>query len=69
MKPLDENRAGRLLHRLAEVVFRHPRWFAYAQVLLVLVCLGYTAATLQFSTDRNDLISGAGILPASIPGV
>jgi uncharacterized protein len=57
LKPLSENRAGRLLHFLAEAVFRHPRWFWYTQLLLVLVCLGYTVTTLQFSTDRNDLIS------------
>jgi len=54
---LSENRAGRLLHFLAEAVFHHPRWFWYSQVLLVLVCLGYTVARLQFSTDKNDLIS------------
>ena len=57
LKPLSENRAGRLLHFLAEAVFHHPRWFWYSQVLLVLVCLGYTVARLQFSTDKNDLIS------------
>ena len=54
---MSENRAGRLLHFLAEAVFHHPRWFWYSQVLLVLVCLGYTVARLQFSTDKNDLIS------------
>ena len=57
LKPLNENRAGRLLHSLAEAVFHHPRWFCYTQLLLVLVCLGYTVTTLQFSTDKNDLIS------------
>ena len=69
MKPLTENRAGRLLHFLAEAVFHHPRWFCYTQLLLVLVCLGYTVTTLQFSTDRNDLISVKEVLPASIPGI
>lgn len=57
MKRLSENRAGRLLHSLAEAVFRHPRWFWYTQLVLVLVCLGYTITTLQLSTDKNDLIS------------
>ena len=58
LKPLSENRAGRLLHLLAEGVFHHPRWFWSAQLLLVLACLVYTVSTLQFSADRNDLISG-----------
>src|ERR1017187_1092329 len=57
LKPLSENRAGRLLHLLAEAVFQHPRWFWFTQLLLVLVCLGYTVTRLQFSTDKNDLIS------------
>ncbi len=57
MKPLNESRAGCLLHSLAEAVFRHPRFSCGIQLLLVLVCLGYTATHLQFSTDKNDLIS------------
>jgi predicted RND superfamily exporter protein len=48
---------GRLLPLLARAVSRHPRWFVYSQSLLVLVCIAYTVTTLQFSTDRNDLIS------------
>jgi hypothetical protein len=57
MKPLHESRAGRMLHFLAEAVSHYPRWFLYPQLLLALVCLGYTAAKLQFSTDKHDLIS------------
>jgi uncharacterized protein len=57
LKPLNENRAVRLLHFLADGVLRHPLWFWCTQLLLVLVCLGYTIKRLQFSTDRNDLIS------------
>src|SRR4030095_12698594 len=57
MKPLSENRAGSLLRSLTEAVFHYPRWFFYVQVLLVLACLGYTITTLQFSTERSDLIS------------
>lgn len=58
MKPLEETRLGRLLHFLAEAVLRYPKWFWYSQLLLVVVCLGYTAISLQFSTDKNDLVSG-----------
>jgi predicted RND superfamily exporter protein len=57
MKPLHESTAGRLLNWQAEAVFRHPRWFCYVQLLLVLVCLGYTVTALRISTDRSDLIS------------
>src|SRR6476619_2446703 len=57
MRSPTESRAGRLLHSLTEVVFRHPRWFWYPQLLLVLVCLGYTVTSLRFSTDKHDLIS------------
>jgi uncharacterized protein len=57
MKPLHESSAGRLLHSLGEAVFRHPRWFCYPQLLLTVACLGYTVATLRFSTDKHDLIS------------
>ncbi len=57
MKPLHENRAGRLLHSLSEAVIHHQGWFLYVQLLLVLVCIGYTATTLRFSTDKNDLFS------------
>jgi uncharacterized protein len=57
MRPPNESREGRLLHSLVQAVFNHPRWFYYTQLLLFLVCLGYTATTLQFSTDKHDLIS------------
>ena len=57
LRPLNESQAGRLLHFLAEAVFHHPRWFLYTQLLLALACLGYTVTTLQFSTEKQDLIS------------
>jgi len=57
MKPLNQSTAGRWLQFLGEAVFHHPWWFCWIQLLLVLVCLGYTVSRLQFSTDRNDLIS------------
>ena len=57
MKPLSESRAGRLLQSLVEVVFRYPIWFCSIQLLLVLICLGYTVSTLQFSADKHALIS------------
>lgn len=49
--------AGRLLPLLTQALLRHPRWFWYSHPLLVLVCLALAVNTLQFSTDRNDLVS------------
>ena len=57
MKPLKEHRASRLLHALAKAAIEHWRWFCLAQLLLLLICLAYTVVRLQFSTDKNDLIS------------
>ncbi len=46
----------RLLTRLADAVYLHPRAFFYPQVLLFVVCLFYTFHGLKFSTSRNDLV-------------
>ena len=43
----------RLLTRLADAVYLHPRAFFYPQVLLFVVCLFYTFHGLKFSTSRN----------------
>lgn len=47
---------ARLLHRLADFVYHYPRLFFYPQVILATVCVFYTVAFLEFSTDRNDLV-------------
>ncbi len=57
MRSLHESLAGRALHKLADWLFDHPRWFWYPQLALILVCLVYTATSLQFSTERSDLVS------------
>jgi hopanoid biosynthesis associated RND transporter like protein HpnN len=46
----------RLLTRLADAVYLHPRVFFYPQVALFAVCLLYTVRHLEFSTSRNDLV-------------
>jgi hopanoid biosynthesis associated RND transporter like protein HpnN len=46
----------RLLTRLADAVYLHPRAFFYPQVVLFVVCLAYTVHGLKFSTSRNDLV-------------
>lgn len=48
--------AARWLGRLAEAVYRHPRWFIFPQIALVGVSLYWTATRLVFSTDRGDLV-------------
>src|SRR5580765_2071654 len=56
IRPLNENRAGLLLQSLTGAVLRHPRWFCYAQLLLVLSCLGYAVARLRLSTSLDELL-------------
>lgn len=52
----SESLPARLLHRLADYVYRYPRWFFYPHALLFAVSVFYTVTELQFSTDRNDLV-------------
>lgn len=47
---------GRLLAGLAALIHRHPRWFIWPQVLLVVVAVACTVDSLQFSTRRDDLV-------------
>jgi uncharacterized protein len=55
-EPPNPSLAQRLLTRLADAVYRHPRAFFYPQVALFAVCLLYTVRHLEFSTSRNDLV-------------
>ena len=57
MRPLHEQLAGRLLHKLADQLHAHPLWFVFPQVLLLVICVSYTATHLKFSTNRSDLVS------------
>ena len=57
MRPLHEQLAGRLLHKLADRLQAHPLWFVFPQILLLVLCVGYTATHLRFSTSRSDLVS------------
>ncbi len=50
--------AERLLNRLADVVYRNPKWFVWPQVLFFILCVVYTFYFLGFSTKRNDLVGG-----------
>lgn len=50
--------AEQLLDRLTRLVHDHPRWVFYPSTLLLLICILFTIASLQFSTSRNDLVGG-----------
>lgn len=47
----------RLLHRLADCIWRRPGWFLYPQLALFGVSLVFAARFLEFRTSRNDLVS------------
>lgn len=50
--------AERQLHRLADVVYHHPKWFVWPMVVLFALSVLYTVMGLGFSTKRNDLVGG-----------
>jgi uncharacterized protein len=56
MSSAPDTMFARLLRKLAQAVYRHPRWFFYPQMLLFLAGLLYTVQHLEFHTDRNDLV-------------
>jgi uncharacterized protein len=47
---------ARLLGRLTALVFRHPRWFVYPQVVLFVVCVLYTVGYLKADMNRDNLV-------------
>ena len=61
MKALSaDSLMARLLGWLASGVCRHPRWFAYPQIVLFVVCVIYALPKpygwLEFDTDRDNLV-------------
>jgi uncharacterized protein len=57
MKALSaDSLLARLLGKLAAAVCRHPRWFVYPQLALVLVSVAVTVAFLQFDMNQDDLV-------------
>lgn len=47
---------ARTLAWLAAAVCRHPRWFVYPQLVLVLASVVVTVAFLQFDMNQDDLV-------------
>jgi hypothetical protein len=57
IKPLSmDSPVARFLAWLAGVVFRHPRLFLYPQLVLFVLCIGYTVKYLEFDTSRSNLV-------------
>ena len=57
MKALSaDSLLARLLARLAAALCRHPRWFIYPQLALVLASLAVTIGFLQFDMNQDDLV-------------
>ncbi len=59
MRPLHEQLAGRLLHKLSDHLLARPLWFVIPQLILIVACVVYAVTNLRFSTNRSDLISAA----------
>lgn len=49
---------ARRLGQLATAIYRHPGWFFWPQVFLLVASIAYTAAYLRFDTNSDNLISG-----------
>jgi hopanoid biosynthesis associated RND transporter like protein HpnN len=56
MNSLKNNLLARLLERLADAVFQHPRWFVWPQFLLFGLCVFYTVRCLEFDNNRSNLV-------------
>ncbi|HEV2436516.1 MAG TPA: MMPL family transporter [Verrucomicrobiae bacterium] len=57
MKPLSaDSILARLLGKVTAMVFRHPRWFVYPQVVLFVVCVVYTAGYLKADMNQDNLV-------------
>ena len=53
-----ETFAARCLAKLAWAVCHRRGWFLYPQIVLSVLCIGYTVKFLKFDTSRNDLVGG-----------
>jgi hopanoid biosynthesis associated RND transporter like protein HpnN len=47
---------ARLLGRLAAGICRYPHWFFWPQVVLFILCVGYTALFLKADMNRDNLV-------------
>jgi len=58
MSTPERTPATRALLWFSEAVYRHRGWFGWPHLALAVVCIWYTAAKLEFHTNRNDLVGG-----------
>src|SRR5689334_4682799 len=52
----EDTLVARGLAWLAWAVFRYRRWFLYPQLLVFVLCVGYTVKYLQFDVRRDNLV-------------
>lgn len=48
---------ARVLHWMALMVLRHPRWFVWPQIILAIGSIAFTIAYLKFDPDQNNLVA------------
>jgi hopanoid biosynthesis associated RND transporter like protein HpnN len=56
MKSLADSLLAKVLERLANALFKHPRWFVWPQFVLFGLCVFYTVRCLEFDNDRSHLV-------------
>jgi hopanoid biosynthesis associated RND transporter like protein HpnN len=59
MPSAPDSLVTRFLGWCSGLVYDHPRWFFYPQLLLLVGCVFYTVHNLKFVTSRNELV-GSG---------
>jgi hopanoid biosynthesis associated RND transporter like protein HpnN len=57
-QPDSRSPTGRFLFWLADAVYKRPALFFWPQFVLMVLCIWYTVANLEFLTSRNDLVGG-----------
>ena len=50
--------AARILRWLAGAICDHRAWFGWPHLILVIISIWLTIASLEFRTSRNDLVGG-----------
>ena len=53
---MADNFGARLLTILARLIIRRRSWFIWPQIVLFVLCIGYTIFYLQFDTTRSSLV-------------
>jgi hypothetical protein len=57
-RPEPGSSTGRFLFWLADAIYNHRALFFWPQLVLMVLCIWFTIAKLEFLTSRNDLVGG-----------